>query len=316
MTNVGDALSTLTNALSEREKDLEAREEKLKQLQARSKNERSNPYSGASPSDVLHLNIGGTSIALLRRTLTFFPDSMLGSKFSGRWDDSIEKDEHGHFFIDQEYSLFIYIIRYLRHLANGAELKTPDLDALCSHEGRNATEELNQMVEYYGLTNAFYPTKLTACLRLDPIDELGLKQANTEKWNSFLLALNGHKKRVKTYEVTLGTVKRVQIGWYSQYMNFEVSPDSGVGDLPGTFALDLTRSSFLVNGQSTHIDQIEHSEGTVVRSEDYGKVWYVDGNLVAPVSKDKWYDQNYYGSFSPCISIRGAFEVTLVELDI
>jgi hypothetical protein len=32
--------------------------------------------------------------------------SMLAAKFSGRWDDSLEKDAHGNFFIDEPVELF------------------------------------------------------------------------------------------------------------------------------------------------------------------------------------------------------------------
>ena len=53
------------------------------------------------PCDVLHLNIGGNLTAVLRRTLTSVEGSMLASRFSGRWDESLEKDRNGNFFIDQ-----------------------------------------------------------------------------------------------------------------------------------------------------------------------------------------------------------------------
>jgi hypothetical protein len=40
-------------------------------------------------------------IDVLCRTLTSVEGSMLAAKFSGRWDDSLEKDADGNFFIDQ-----------------------------------------------------------------------------------------------------------------------------------------------------------------------------------------------------------------------
>ena len=45
-------------------------------------------------SDVLllRLNVGGTKMEVVRRALTILEDSRLASRFSGRWDDSIEKD--------------------------------------------------------------------------------------------------------------------------------------------------------------------------------------------------------------------------------
>ena len=52
-------------------------------------------------SEVLHLNVGGDLTAVLRRTLTSVEGSMLASRFSGRWDNSLERDRDGNFFIDQ-----------------------------------------------------------------------------------------------------------------------------------------------------------------------------------------------------------------------
>ena len=57
-------------------------------------------------------NVGGTLTAVLRRTFTSVEGSLLASRFSGRWDDSIEKDRHGNFFIDQPIELFLPMIKY------------------------------------------------------------------------------------------------------------------------------------------------------------------------------------------------------------
>ena len=62
------------------------------------------------PSDVLRLNVGGTCIDVLRRTLTSVEGSMLATRFSGRWDDSLEKDADGNFFIDQPIELFLPLV--------------------------------------------------------------------------------------------------------------------------------------------------------------------------------------------------------------
>lgn len=42
---------------------------------------------------------------------------MLASKFSGRWDESLEKTPEGRFFIDQSIDLFLPLIDYLRGVA-------------------------------------------------------------------------------------------------------------------------------------------------------------------------------------------------------
>ena len=42
-------------------------------------------------SDVLTLNVGGVCMSVLRHTLNTVEGSMLAARFSGRWDDSLDK---------------------------------------------------------------------------------------------------------------------------------------------------------------------------------------------------------------------------------
>lgn len=125
--------------------------------------------------------------------------------------------------------------------------------------------------------------------------------------------------------MTIGNVQRIQIGWTvngsSPYD--EDYSGIGIGDSAETFALDLTRSSYLLEGELTPVDGLEQSEGTVVRSEDYGQLWYVNGNSVAPFSKDKR-DSLVTDSrgriasdtcWLPFISVKGEIDVTLVEIE-
>jgi hypothetical protein len=93
-------------------------------------NEKTAVCGDAAPNDVLHLNVGGTKMAVLRRTLTSIPGSMLASKFSGRWDESMERDREGNFFIDQPFPVFELMVNYLRAKAcqtpNAPPLTSPD----------------------------------------------------------------------------------------------------------------------------------------------------------------------------------------------
>jgi len=83
-----ESLKGLPDLLRKRAKALDDREAELKRTQKAL--EEANPSLG-TPSDVLNLNVGGTVISVLRRTLTSIEGSMLASRFSGRWDDSLEK---------------------------------------------------------------------------------------------------------------------------------------------------------------------------------------------------------------------------------
>lgn len=147
-----------------------------------------------------------------------------------------------------------------------------------------------------------------------------------KEWTHFLLAPYGHSRRIKTFEVTLGIVERIQIGWHTlglslKLVDFNNGIGCGIGDIEGTLALDLKESSFLVDGAATPINDLEPSKGTVVRSEDFGRVWYVNGNLVAPFSRKKWDGmekplQSRYSEkhqLCPYISVSGQIEITSVE---
>jgi len=319
-----EALSALTGALSEREKDLDEREKQLDQDRKALDRDRNSTYGNTAPTDVLQLNIGGVKATILRRTLTSVPDSMLASKFSGRWDDSIEKDEHGHFFIDQEYPLFRHILKYLRNKANGDEKYVVKSPALAGEEEcqNYKMHDLYRMIDYYGLTNGMYPVVLKNHNH-DSVKGTDTKIVNAQEWTTYALAPKGHERRVKTFEVTLGNVQRIQIGWTvttpSPRYNKKGS-DIGIGDTAKSFALDLTRSSYLFEGELTRVDGLEQNEGTVVRSEDYGKMWYVNGNNVAPFSKGKrdlWVTDSVRRPdvLFPFISVKGEIDVTLVEIE-
>mgnify|MGYP002783603065 CR=1 FL=1 len=121
--DISQVVTQLHGLLTARETSLKEREASLdRRLKLF---EEQYPQAGKD-SDVLHLNVGGsTNIAVLRRTLTHFENSMLASRFSGRWDDSLEKDKDGNFFIDQDPAVFVPLLNYLR---------------LCDQKKRNDTK--------------------------------------------------------------------------------------------------------------------------------------------------------------------------------
>jgi hypothetical protein len=131
-TDIGNAIAQLQatldskkRALDERAASLDQREEKFSKRVRLF--EESHPKAGKE-SDVLHLNVGGTTtIAVSRRILTQFEDSMLASKFCGRLDDSLEKDKEGNFFIDEDPAVFLRLVNFLRVVdkTKRADLQVP-----------------------------------------------------------------------------------------------------------------------------------------------------------------------------------------------
>ena len=128
-TSLDETLANLTLILKKKQQALEEREIALEKATLAFKNDRTEVFGDKSQSDVLNLNVGGDKLSVLRRTLTSVEGSMLASRFSGRWDESLEKDPDGAFFLDQPIELFRPMINHLRAKASetprGPPVKSP-----------------------------------------------------------------------------------------------------------------------------------------------------------------------------------------------
>mmetsp|Transcript_47335 Transcript_47335/g.56932 ORF Transcript_47335/g.56932 Transcript_47335/m.56932 type:complete len:350 (+) Transcript_47335:103-1152(+) len=287
----------------------------------------------AQPSDVLSLNVGGTKMAVLRRTLLLVPSSMLASKFSGRWDDSMEKDADGNIFIDQSFHLFEKMINYLRQRANDCFEEREILSPLFND---NEKGEFYSMVNYYGMTNGIYPMRIYNRSSNEIHVEIGKSPecflVTSEEWCSFDLRPRGHCRAIKSFEVTALECQRIQMGWVDETISDVVDLGRneigvGVGDRHNSIGLDPSRSSIVIDGKLHRIDDLQLKKGTSIRSEDYGNRWYVDGQLVASNEVSESYSvlllkeervriNKYYIApridlyAHPVISATGSFKVT------
>lgn len=55
----------------------------------------------AEQPPLVTLNVGGRLFTVLRATLRSRPGSLLSAMFSGEWEPTAVRDEHGHPFIDR-----------------------------------------------------------------------------------------------------------------------------------------------------------------------------------------------------------------------
>ena len=123
--SITNAVTHLHNLLQTKEKELKEREADFSRRVKLF--ETTNPAMG-SDNDIIQLNVGGrTNIAVLRNLLTQFEGSMLAAKFSGRWDDSMEKDRDGNIFVDQDPENFMLLINYLRMRMNNQLKRVPNV---------------------------------------------------------------------------------------------------------------------------------------------------------------------------------------------
>eukprot|EP01082_Thalassiosira_pseudonana_P014108 g12482.t1 g12482 contig6:2003447-2004614(-) len=274
--------------------------------------------------DVLHLNVGGTLTTVLRRTLISVEGSMLASRFSGRWDDSLEKDRDGHFFIDQPIELFLPMVNYLRAKASETPLAPP----VTSPEFESETQRRNfvRMVEYFGMTPGIFPTQIEMCrgepetAEISGHPNLGVA---TREWTTFTLGTRGHNRPIKSFSVILGNVERAQIGWVrsGHFVRLLRSGDhKGVGEEKYSFGLDCCRGGLLYEGAFTKLEGLLTGNGSVIKCENKGERWLVNGHVVASsIALDETFhlppDLQQH-NLIPAFSGKGDWKICEVELDL
>ena len=108
--------------------------------------------------DIIHLNIGGKKFTTERSTLTQVEGSFLASMFSGRWEDSVKRDQDGAAFFDFNPQYFAYILDYLRE----KKIATPENLPLLSKIPEDQTKRFYRLVEYLGLSDEIFPTEIVS----------------------------------------------------------------------------------------------------------------------------------------------------------
>ena len=330
MTTLDDALKNLPKLLAERERELEDREKEIKRL--KKSLEKDHPNLG-TPNDILRLNIGGTRIDVLRRTLTQIEDSMLESRFSGRWDDSLEQDADGNFFIDQPPELFIPLINYLR--AKASETPLTRKAELPVFDKPKELDDFRRMVDYYGLTLGLHPVGLYRVQSAKEETFLGKivpdYKIESEEWATYYIApLNTDARYINSYEVTLlGQSSTVQIGWiyktqtdFTDY--FASESGRGVGYGGASHSLDCVKNAIIIQGASSDLiggESVATKEGSIIRSENKGNNWYIDSHLVGSTTEkgnnilEIKIGAKRGASFVPCISMKGSCAISTIELE-
>lgn len=319
-----NAIETVARQLKERKRALDEREKELEKLALTLGKEKQTLGFG-EPGDVLHLNVGGTVLTTLRRTLTTMEGSMLAAKFSGRWDESMEKDREGNYFIDQPIELFLPMLDCLRRKASHTSFGPPiESPGFASFFGRHQKKYLDfvNMVEYYGMTLAIYPIELVPH-RPEAHNGVSIQYDGgdidvvSDDWTLLQMRLVGHSRHVKGFDVILKEVENMQVGWLLQGScdNTDcVALQTGVGShssLSG-IAIDCSRNGILSSGEFTKFENdVSIQNGSTVRCQkvDSGEEyeWLVDGVVVPP-------KHSAVKDAVPAISCKGRFRIANIEL--
>jgi hypothetical protein len=269
------------------------------------------------PSDVLQLNVGGDKMAVLRRTITSVEGSMLASRFSGRWDDSLEKDRDGNFFIDQPIELFRPMIEILRARAcetpETLPARSPDKNDLRS---MRQYEDFIRMVDYYGMTPGVFPTRVQLCAgnKENDVEIVGHKVV-ARKRSVFALEQHGHSRSIRSFDVILDQVESFFIGWMESGSSSTPNTAS-VGFFNSSVVLDLGRAkvrhttdlSRITDSRGVPVANVSMSPGTVVRCtrSEAKIIWIVNGTE---------FEISGYKYTTPAFSGKGEWSILNVLLD-
>ena len=107
-----------------------------------------------SDDDIINLNVGGKKMTTKRSTLCQVEGSLLASMFSGRWEDSLARDEDGRIFFDFNPQYFVYILDYLR----ARTIATAENPAPLPKVAEDQVKHFSNLVEYLGLGDEIVPT--------------------------------------------------------------------------------------------------------------------------------------------------------------
>ncbi len=109
-------------------------------------------------NDIIHLNVGGKKLTTKRSTLCQVEGSLLSTMFSGRWEDSLERDQDGAVFFDFNPQHFVLILDYLR----AKRIATPEKPTPLPKVAEDQVENFNNLIQYFGLSDEISPTEIVA----------------------------------------------------------------------------------------------------------------------------------------------------------
>ena len=108
-----------------------------------------------SDNDIIEFNVGGHKLTTKRSTLCQVEGSLLASMFSGRWEDSLERDKDGAIFFDFNPQYFFVILEYLR----AKKIATPENPAPLPKVAEDQAKSFNNLLGYLGLSDEIVPAE-------------------------------------------------------------------------------------------------------------------------------------------------------------
>ena len=108
--------------------------------------------STVNGNDIIHLNVGGQKLTTKRSTLCQVENSLLATMFSGRWEESLERDQDGVVFLDYNPQYFVLILDYLR----ATKIAAPGTRIPWPKVADDQSKYFNILLQYLGLSPKEY----------------------------------------------------------------------------------------------------------------------------------------------------------------
>ena len=106
--------------------------------------------------DIIHLNVGGQKFTTERSTLCQVEGSLFATMFSGRWEDSVKRDQDGAVYLDFNPLYFAVILDYLR----AKKFTTSENPATVPNIPEDQVKNFNILVKYLGLSDEIVPNEI------------------------------------------------------------------------------------------------------------------------------------------------------------
>lgn len=252
-------------------------------------------------NDILTLNISGTTMQVLRRTICSHGHSLLASQFSGKYDDRLLKDDDGKFFVNQSFALFSVVLDQLRSRDTWTA-SAPPLESPMKEDFVNPRQYLQflSLVEYYGITPVIYPTriKIHKGNKADSkIEQYPYNFVAAMKLSTFVIQTEGHSRNITSFEIKVGKIEDFRVGW--------------AGD--EFVILDCLSAKLHMKGGATvnAKARFKMETGGIIRCvrSDSVFTWVLDGKVVCDHAL-----QSPSSSLIPAFKGKGAWQVTNVVL--
>ena len=105
--------------------------------------------ANVSDDDIIEIDVGGKVIRALRSTLCLAPGTMFTYMFSGRWEESLKRDDNGRIFLDHDPEFIEIIVNFLRK----SKIKDPTEPVRSPEIKYEKKKDFDDLLRYFGLAS-------------------------------------------------------------------------------------------------------------------------------------------------------------------